>query len=55
MKKLKALIKIALKIILVFSIIAFIINKATIDDFVISFFSFNFAILAIIWLIFIKL
>lgn len=43
------------KIVLVISIIAFIINKVTINDFVLGFFSFNFALLAMICLIEIKL
>lgn len=51
MEKLKK----ASKIVLVISIIIFIINKITINDFVVGFFSFNFALLAIICLIEIKL
>ena len=48
-------LKKASKIVLVISIIIFIINKITINDFVVGFFSFNFALLAIICLIEIKL
>ena len=51
MEKLKK----ASKIVLVISIIIFIINKITINDFVVGFFSFNFALLAIICLIEIEL